>query len=87
MLRLAIALAMSRLTALWKRIEHNAQVVGDVIARAILTVLYVLFAIPVGLLMRFDADALDRSWQRGGQTHWKARAPEDDSLRGARGQG
>lgn len=80
---------MQKLRTLWRRIERGAHAVGDFQARIILSVLYVIFVLPVGLFVRTNDDALgvrasqDRS---SDASHWQSRQSHADDLRAARRQ-
>lgn len=76
-----------RLRIYWKKIEAGAKVVADYQAKIILSILYVLFAVPVGLVMWLTDDplALRRPRQKG--SYWHEKAGHDTGVRQARRQG
>lgn len=71
---------------LWHKIKRGAQTVGDFQARLILTILYGLLVLPTGLISRLGGDLLESQPRRDG-SFWRARPPEQTSLRPARRQG
>jgi hypothetical protein len=69
-----------------QQISRTAKVVGDFQAKLLLTLLYLLVALPTGLVVRFGEDALSlrRPPQR---SFWQARPLTDPTMRSARRQG
>jgi hypothetical protein len=70
----------------WQRVRHVAHRVADVQARLLLSLLYVLFIIPVGLFIRINDDPLDLRRQAQRDSHWQQRPQVDSDLRAARRQ-
>lgn len=68
---------------LWKAWKRVAQAIGDFQARILLTIIYVLLALPLGLLVRLFADPL-RIKHR--PTAWTERVPEPIDMTWARKQ-
>lgn len=75
---------------LWQKIKDIGQVVGDFQARLILSLLYFVLVLPMGLLARLGGDSLRvRSMGNPVQpqdTHWQVRSKADSELRQARRQ-
>ncbi len=74
----------------WQRIKDGAQVVGDFQARLILSLLYYLLVLPIGLLTRLGGDSL-RARSLGNpspdaDSHWQVRSDSEPTLRQARRQ-
>ncbi|NBC18871.1 MAG: hypothetical protein GVY18_16335 [Bacteroidetes bacterium] len=56
-----------------------ALLLGFVMTRVLLTLVYVLLVLPIGLLLRgFGKDLLDRSLDPDASTYWRPREPIDD---------
>lgn len=62
----------------WKRISHA---VGNLQARVLLTVFYVLLVIPTGLVVRLVSDPL--GLRRPVASYWVSRPATDETLSGA----
>lgn len=73
--------AESPLTRLWHAWKRFGQILGDLIARIVLTVFYFTIFLPFGLGVRLFADPLDI--QRKGAA-WKMRTTQVRTLKDAR---
>lgn len=73
--------------ALRKRIQQGAHAIADFQARVILTVLYGLFVVPVGLVQRWIEDTLQLNIFGKQPTYWRKRRQEAIDLRTSRRQG
>jgi hypothetical protein len=69
-----------------QQISRTAKVVGDFQAKLLLTILYLLVALPTGLVVRLSEDTLSlrRPPQR---SFWQSRPLTDPTMRSARRQG
>lgn len=67
----------------WKQIAHT---VADFQARLILSVLYVLFIVPVGLFVRFNDDPLAMKEPPDSSAQWRTRNSKPDTVRRAHRQ-
>ena len=73
----------------WRKIVAGAQVVGDFQARLILSLLYYVLVLPIGLLTRLGGDGLQaRSLGKPAAkgSFWQARPDDAPTLRRARRQ-
>lgn len=73
--------------SLWARLQRWAHQLAEVQARILLTIIYALFVLPVGLIVRLTEDALSLRSPQGRSSHWRRWAGSSDSLRQARRQG
>jgi hypothetical protein len=71
--------ALRRLWATWKRV---AQVIGDAIARIVLTLFYFTLFMPFGLAMRFLGDPLAINPRY--RARWRDRVTRDLTVKEAR---
>lgn len=71
------------LKLLWETWKHVAHAIGDFQARVLLTVIYALLVLPLGLLVRLFADPLRIKHQ---PTAWTERVPEPIDMTWARKQ-
>lgn len=71
----------------WKRFETGLKKVADVQAKIILTILYVLFVIPVGLSTNAVDDVLKLRAKRRNDSYWLPREGDEPTLNHARRQG
>ncbi len=77
---------MTTLRSWWQTIQRAAHTVGDFQARVLLTVLYAIFVVPVGLFLRANDDTLGLRRQQGEASHWQPRESHAAELRAARRQ-
>lgn len=68
----------------WENFKRTMRFIGDIQARIILTVLYVILVLPTGLVLRAVIDPLHLRPPAEHPSYWIARQPLDDSLEGAR---
>lgn len=73
--------------SLWARLQRWAHQLAEVQARILLTIIYGLFVLPVGLIVRLTEDALALRLGRDRASHWRPWAGSSDDLRQARRQG
>ena len=75
---------------LWQKIKEVGQVVGDFQARLILSLLYYILVLPMGLLTRLGGDSLRASSlgrpAQPGDSHWQSRPNQASTLGQARRQ-
>ncbi len=76
-----MTLALHRIWSAWKRIASR---IGDFNSRVVLTLLYAVLVIPVGLILRQVADPLRR--RRPQTSNWTPRVPPPATLDEARRQ-
>jgi len=74
-------LSLHRVWSAWKRIARR---IGDFNGRVVLTLLYAVLVIPVGLILRQVADPLRR--RRPQTSNWTPRVPAPATLDEARRQ-
>jgi hypothetical protein len=79
--------APTRWQQISQRVNRWAWRLADFQARLILTVLYVLFVAPVGLVLRLSDDLLGLRPRRQQGSYWQMRAPDERQGRSLRGQG
>lgn len=72
---------------LWQRIQNAAHRLADFQARILLTVIYGLFVLPVGLIVRLMEDGLGVRVVRGRPSYWQSWAGTSDTLDQTRKQG
>ena len=72
------------MVSLWRVWKHIARRIGEFQGRVLLTVLYALLVVPVGLILRLLADPL-RRW-RPPASNWVARETAPATLDEARRQ-
>ena len=77
----ALTLSLHRIWSAWKRIARR---IGDFNGRDVLTLLYAVLVIPVGLILRQVADPLRR--RRPQTSNWTPRVPAPATLDEARRQ-
>ena len=73
--------------SLWDRLPRWAHQLAEVQARILLTIIYGLFVLPVGLIVRLTEDALALRPPQGRASHWRPWADSSADLRQARRQG
>ncbi len=73
--------------SLWARLQRWAHQLAEVQARILLTVIYGLFVLPVGLIVRLTDDALHLRAAAGRASYWRPWDGHSDNLRQARRQG
>lgn len=64
-----------------------ARKVADFQAKVILTILYVIMALPTGLVVRISEDPLSMRRRPGKESYWRARCSLEGSVQEARRQG
>lgn len=72
---------------LWQRIQNGAHRLADFQARILLTIIYGLFVLPVGLIVRLTEDALGLRIRRGHSTYWRTWRGNSATLDQTRRQG
>lgn len=73
--------------SLWARLQRWAHQLAEVQARILLTVIYALFVLPVGLIVRLTEDALHLRSAAGSASYWRAWDGHSETLHQARRQG
>ena len=73
--------------SLWQRIQQIGHTIGDFQARLLLTVLYAIFIVPVGIAMRFSEDVLHQRVQPVNGSYWQKKPALDTNLHEAHRQG
>lgn len=73
--------------AFWKRFEIGLQKVADVQAKIILTILYVIFVVPVGLATNAVEDVLGLRTKRRNDSYWLPKESGAPTLAQGRRQG
>jgi hypothetical protein len=73
--------------SIWQRIQHAAHTLADFQARILLTIIYVLFVLPVGLIVRLTEDALGLRVKADRTSYWQRWTGNSDTLPKARHQG
>lgn len=73
--------------SIWQQIQNGAHRVADFQARILLTIIYVLFVLPVGLIVRLTEDGLGLRTARGDKSHWRPWSGNSDTLAQTRKQG
>ena len=76
-----LTLSLHRIWAAWKRLARR---IGEFQGRVVLTVLYAVLILPVGLVLRLLADPLRR--RRPADSNWVARQPAPATLDESRRQ-
>lgn len=71
---------------LWQRFKAGTQIIGDFQARLILSLLYLIFVLPIGLLARLGGNPLAPSTKSSPNSFWLPRQPQDENLGAARRQ-
>ncbi|QLQ07809.1 MAG: hypothetical protein HZY76_18585 [Anaerolineae bacterium] len=79
---MARALTMGRLW--WENFKRTMRIIGDFQARIILTIMYAVLVLPMGLLLRPFLDPLHLRRPPQPASYWLDREPLDDTLEGAR---
>lgn len=74
------------MATVWERVQEGTRQVADFQARLILSLLYLLFVVPIGLLARMAGDPLATGGGSGPHSFWRSRRSGTDSLRSARRQ-
>ena len=74
----------ARLMTLWQVWGRIARRLADFQGRALLTLLYIVLIVPVGLILRLVADPLRRRQPQG--SNWTPRPPAPATLDEARRQ-
>ncbi|MFN3978770.1 MAG: hypothetical protein ACK4SA_00130 [Caldilinea sp.] len=74
----------TRTKSFWEKTSKAARKVADFQAKVILTILYILVALPTGLVVRVSEDALSMRRQPGKASHWRARHILEGSVQEAR---
>ena len=72
------------MVSLWRVWKHIARCMGEFQGRVLLTVLYALLVVPVGLILRLLADPLRR--RRPPASNWVARETAPATMDEARRQ-
>lgn len=72
---------------LWQRIKKVSHTIGDFQARLLLTILYAIFIVPVGIALRFSDDVLQQRIRPEGGSFWQKKRTLDHDLSHARRQG
>jgi len=72
---------MKFLKTAWKKWRAFGQVIGDFVARVVMTVFYFTIALPFGIGVRILKDPLHLKSERA---RWLRRDPRDDSVEAAR---
>jgi hypothetical protein len=73
---------MQVLDNIWQLWKRFGQLIGDLIARVVLTLFYFTIFTPFGLGVHFFADPLDT--KRSGNSKWTRRTTSDRELHDAR---
>ncbi len=71
---------------LWQRIKKISHTIGDFQARVLLTILYAIFIVPVGIAMRFSDDVLQQRIRPTNGSYWQKKRDLDSTLTQARRQ-
>ncbi|MBO9394882.1 hypothetical protein [Caldilinea sp.] len=71
----------------WERTKRATKRIADFQAKVILTILYIVMALPTGLVVRISEDALSIRRQPGEASYWHKRHTPKDTIREARRQG
>lgn len=72
---------------LWQRIQKIGHTIGDFQARLLLTVLYAVLIVPVGIALRFSEDTLQQRIRPSNGSYWQNKRPLDIDIHHARRQG
>lgn len=75
-----------RANVLWHHIQRGAYRLADFQARLILSLLYVLFIVPVGFFVRINEDPLQLYEQPQRTSYWQPRSPADSDMPAAHRQ-
>jgi hypothetical protein len=73
--------------SVWQRIQHVAHRVADFQARILLTIIYALFVLPVGLIVRLTEDSLGVRIAPGRVSYWQRWSGHSETLAQTRRQG
>ncbi len=68
----------------WENFKRTMRFIGDIEARIILTVFYIVLVLPMGLIFRAFVDPLHLRRPAELSSYWIARELPDESLDGAR---
>lgn len=71
----------------WERANRATKKIADFQAKVILTILYVVMALPTGLVVRISEDALSLRRQPDKTSHWHRRRTPNHTMHEARRQG
>ena len=77
---------MNTLRSWWRNTQRAAHAIGDFQARVILTVLYAIFVVPVGLFLRANDDTLGMRRKQDEASHWQPHESHAADVRAARRQ-
>ena len=72
---------------LWQRIQALGHTIGDFQARLLLTLLYAIFIVPVGVALRISDDVLQQRIRPSNGSFWQKKHTLDSDLSQARRQG
>lgn len=72
---------------IWKRFEAGLAKIADVQAKIILTILYALFVIPVGLATNAVEDVLGLRTKRRNDSYWLPKETGEPTVAQGRRQG
>ena len=68
----------------WQRVKHVLEVAGNIQARILLTLVYILVAVPTGIVLKIFRDPLQLKHARG-TSNWKPKEVQNnDSTRASR---
>ncbi|RMG96095.1 MAG: hypothetical protein D6706_10790 [Chloroflexi bacterium] len=73
---------MSPLRKFWEAWKRFGQLIGDFVARIVLTIFYFTLFVPFGLGTRLFSDPLDLKPRS--ESHWQERTTKDNTLDDAR---
>ena len=77
-LGLLVPIALKPIYFVWMTL---ATILGWIMTRVILTILFYLIVTPIGLISRlFGAKFLDFSWRKGEKSHWNFRDKSENNL-------
>ncbi len=71
----------------WEKLNRITKKIADFQAKVILTILYVIVALPTGLVVRISEDALALRHETGRAGYWRPRRLPKDTLHEAQRQG
>lgn len=83
----AILFVAMQKQSFWQRIQNAAHRVADFQARILLSFIYVLFVLPVGLIVRLTEDGLGVRVRGGRESYWRTWTGSSDTLSQSRKQG
>jgi hypothetical protein len=70
----------------WQKTQQILHKIGDFQARLLLTLLYAVLILPVGVALRLSEDTLNACPKKNAGTYWQPRKELDSALRHARRQ-